>query len=289
MEKKLLAILDPKERHWVGDGFFVHNLFHPRDGLYEALDPFILLDYAPPTDFTPNNAEPRGVGEHPHRGFETVSIVYCGELSHRDSTGAQGTIGPGGVQWMTAGRGVVHEERHSGPFSKNGGRIEMLQLWVNLPSHLKMTEPKYQDFQANHFQWSLLNEGVRIRPIAGAPFDKKSPCLSHTPIAVFDLEFMTPSEVKLPIQESFNCIAICRSGTIHVNEKKATAKQTLLFSRDGSSVTLKAEQPSHLLFLCGKAIGEPMVSHGPFVMNSQTEILTAITDYQAGNRGQLRH
>jgi hypothetical protein len=286
--KKLAKTYREPELHWVGDGFPVRTLFsHSRRA--QELSPFLMLDYAGPVHFKPSN-EPRGVDEHPHRGFETVTIVYRGELDHRDSSGNSGSIGPGDVQWMTAASGVVHEEKHSDRFTKNGGILEMVQLWVNLPAKDKMSRPRYQTFLSRDIP--VVDIGPwktgKLRVIAGAFQGKKGPAKTFTPVSVFDVMFDVGGECEFSIPPEFTgAIAVLR-GTLLVNEdQQLKDADVLLFAHEGERVTVKANQRTRCLVLSGEPINEPIAAYGPFVMNTEAEIRQAIADYRNGRMGTL--
>lgn len=283
--KTIKRIIRDVPRHWVGDGFPVRSLFSYRSG--SELDPFLLLDYAGPYDFAPDEAK-RGVGEHPHRGFETVTILYRGELEHRDSSGSHGIIGPGDVQWMTAASGIVHEEFHSRRFAKEGGTLEMVQLWVNLPAEAKKSPPKYQDLRDEQFpRVSIPNHGGIVRVIAGEYLDTRGPASTFTPINVWDVQLAAGGFLDARVPEGDTALAIVQNGQVTVNEQSAMAVELLLFDRQGESIQLKAEAASRVLVLTGKPLNEPVCGEGPFVMNSREEILQAMADYRAGKMGTL--
>lgn len=272
-------------QHWVGDGFPVRSLFSYTGG--NRFDPFLLLDYAGPHEFAPGTSK-RGVGEHPHRGFETVTIVYQGELEHRDSSGSQGTIGPGDVQWMTAASGVVHEEFHSERFTREGGTLEMVQLWVNLPAREKMSPPRYQGlFDADIPRGTLVDNAGTIRVIAGDFQGAVGPATTVTPINVWDVQLVGSQDVELNLPEGHTALIVVQSGTVRINETAVQAVGLAELERIGTHVLIGAEAPSRLLVLTGEPIGEPVSGQGPFVMNSQEEIRQAIEDYRSGRMGQL--
>jgi redox-sensitive bicupin YhaK (pirin superfamily) len=283
--KKVLEMLRNEDGHWVGDGFPVRSLFSYH-GDTDAVSPFLLFDYAGPHVFEPNEGAPRGVGQHPHRGFETVTIVYDGEVSHRDSTGDGGTIGPGDVQWMTAGGGIIHEEFHSRGFSKTGGPFRMVQLWVNLPAKDKDTPPVYQAITADTIP-TVPFDGGRARIIAGTFGDAKGPARTFTPINLWDLRLDAEAEVTLPLPEGHNSMVAVLSGHVMIDGEGVGQAEIGRFSPEGESVTLRADGDSMVLVLSGKPIDEPVVGYGPFVMNSQTQIRQAIDDFNAGRFGRI--
>jgi quercetin 2,3-dioxygenase len=275
------------EAHWVGDGFPVQTLFsyQPRA---DANDPFLLLDYAAPREFAPA-AKPRGVGAHPHRGFETVTIVLQGEVEHRDSAGNHGVVGPGDVQWMTAASGVIHEEFHSHAFTERGGTFEVLQLWVNLPSRNKREAPAYQDLRARDIPLvPLANGGGTARVIAGELLGARGPAKTHSPLLIADLAFKAGVPTTLELPEGQTSLLVVRSGRVQVHAGEAIDGVALVtLSRDGKEMELTAEADSAVLVLSGEPLGEPVVGSGPFVMNTAEEIREAYRDYQTGKMGRL--
>jgi redox-sensitive bicupin YhaK (pirin superfamily) len=283
--KTIRRIIRDIPQHWVGDGFPVRSLFSYQDG--NSFDPFLLLDYAGPHTFAPSETM-RGVGEHPHRGFETVTIVYQGELEHRDSSGSHGTIGPGDVQWMTAASGVVHEEFHSRRFSRDGGTLEMVQLWVNLPAKDKLSSPRYQGLLAGDIPGVSLADGVgTLRVIAGQWHGAKGAARTCTAINVWDIRLVETGAIDLEVPAGHTALVIAQSGTVTMNGQQLSGVELAVFDRDGTKVRLKATTSARLLVLTGEPIGEPVVGQGPFVMNTREEIREAIEDYQAGRMGNL--
>ncbi|MGY2366921.1 pirin family protein [Pseudomonas azotoformans] len=285
--KKLIGIYTSPRGHWVGDGFPVRTLFS-YDTLGKHISPFLLLDHAGPADFTPTEQR-RGVGQHPHRGFETVTIVYDGEVEHRDSTGAGGTIGPGDVQWMTAAKGILHEEFHSEAFARSGGALEMVQLWVNLPAKDKMADAGYQTIVDGDIPVLPLADGAgQLRLIAGDFAGTQGPARTFTPIDVWDLRLNAGKPVTLDLHEGRNTALVILRGTVLVNgEEVARQGQLALFERDGRQLTLEANDDAKVLLLSGEPIDEPIVGHGPFVMNTEQEIHQAFADFQSGKFGQM--
>jgi quercetin 2,3-dioxygenase len=277
--KAIRQIVRDVPQHWVGDGFPVRSLFSIDDGN----DPFLLLDYAGPQTFPPTETR-RGVGKHPHRGFETVTIVYQGELEHGDSSGSHGSIGPGDVQWMTAAAGVVHEEYHSEKFSKQGGTLEMVQLWVNLPAKDKTSPPRYQELLSSAIPTvTLPDHGGSARVIAGELSGTRGPAKTVTPINVWDVELHGMVELEIP--DGHHSLLVVQSGKARVNDTLVKAVELVSFERSGSLVHCETETPSRLLVLSGEPIGEPIAARGPFVMNTTEQIREAIRDYQAGRIG----
>jgi quercetin 2,3-dioxygenase len=283
--KAVQQIIRDVPQHWVGDGFPVRSLFSYANG--NRFDPFLLLDYAGPHEFAPGTSK-RGVGEHPHRGFETVTIVYQGELEHRDSSGSQGTIGPGDVQWMTAASGVVHEEFHSERFTREGGTLEMVQLWVNLPASEKMSPPRYQGLlDAEIPEVQLAGNAGTVRVIAGEFQGTAGPARTVTPIHLWDVKLAGAQGVELSLPEGHTALIVVQSGAVRINGTAVQAVELAELERTGTQVRLDAEEPSRLLVLSGAPIGEPVAGQGPFVMNTQEEIRQAIEDYRSGRMGRL--
>ncbi|MEM7277168.1 MAG: pirin family protein [Pseudomonadota bacterium] len=284
--KNLRAIYKAPDQHWVGDGFPVRSLFsYARHA--EQVSPFLLLDYAGPMQFEPS-AKARGVGVHPHRGFETVTIVYAGEVAHRDSTGAGGTIGPGDVQWMTAASGVVHEEFHSEQFTQQGGTLEMVQLWVNLPAKDKMSAPRYQDILSRDIPTaSLPGDAGAVRVIAGEFDGHKGPAATFSPLNVWDVRVKKGHEANFDFTEGHTLQVIALHGSVGINSETVQETEFASFEREGHEVTITANDDATLLVLSGEPIDEPIVGQGPFVMNTQAEIRQAMRDYGSGKFGQL--
>lgn len=274
-----------KGQHWVGDGFPVRTLLsHEHGG--RAVSPFLMLDHAGPYEFTAHTGAPRGVGSHPHKGFETVTIVYDGEVEHRDSTGAGGLIGPGDVQWMTAGAGIVHEEFHSKDFSRKGGAFEMAQLWVNLPAADKSAPAGYQNITADMIP-TVEREGMSARVIAGELDGIKGPARTFTPINVWDVKVKQGQSITLPLPASHNVSVIVIRGEIVYQDFLFEASSTLSLSPGEADVVLRTVEDSVLLVLSGEPIDEPIVAYGPFVMNTEDEIRQAINDFNAGRFGRI--
>lgn len=285
--KKVLGVYGPGSRHWVGDGFHVRNLF-PSNGIEKQIDPFLMLDYAGPTEVAPSR-RPRGVDEHPHRGFDTVTIAYQGAVEHRDSGGHSGVIYPGDVQWMTAASGVVHEEKHEREFTKKGGVFEMVQLWVNLPKAHKMSAPSYQALSKEKIPVVSLGAAGEARIIAGEWNDVKGAARTFTQLNVFDVRLNSGGATEIRIPEGHNTAVVLLKGEVAVNAEHALRgeAQIALLSAEGERVSLDAGRDSVLLVLSGKPIGEPVASYGPFVMNTRAELMQAVNDYQAGKMGRL--
>jgi len=287
MLKQIQGVYSAPRPHWVGDGFPVRSLFSYGDHGAQ-LSPFLLLDYAGPAQFPPAE-QPRGVGVHPHRGFETVTIVYAGELEHRDSAGNGGRIGVGDVQWMTAASGILHEEFHSERFTREGGTMSMMQLWVNLPARHKMSEPRYQTILDATIPRVSLGDGAgTLRVIAGDYDGHKGPAQTFTPIEVWDLSLADGKSVTLATPEGHTTAVVTMRGRAVVNgEHAAGPAQIARLAREGGEFTISAEGELSALVLAGEPIAEPVVGYGPFVMNSEREIATAFADFQSGRFGRM--
>ncbi|MEQ1715719.1 MAG: pirin family protein [Hyphomicrobium sp.] len=284
--KHIVGIHDAPPMHWVGDGFPVRPMMTIAD--YKALDPFLMLDYAAPMTFEPA-ASRRGVGQHPHRGFETVTVVYQGELEHRDSTGAGGTIGPGDVQWMTAASGILHKEYHQENWAREGGTFQMMQLWVNLPASHKSAAPGYQTLLKDEIPYVALDNGAgHVRVIAGGYQGTKGPARTFTPINVWDVSIAAGKSATLPMPDGHSAALALLRGAVSVNGADvARSGQLVVLERAGSAVTLGAESDSLLLVLSGEPIGEAIAAYGPFVMNTKDEIQQAMRDFNNGTFGTL--
>jgi len=284
--KNVLEVRQAPRGHWVGDGFPVRTIFSYDNA--SAMSPFILMDYAGPFHF-PAADKRRGVGEHPHRGFETVTILYSGEVEHRDSSGGGGKIGPGDVQWMTAGSGVVHEEMHSREYTKTGGAFEAIQLWVNLPARLKMTPPKYQTLLAREIPEVALAESAgTVRVIAGEFAGAKGPAETFTPMNLWEVRLKSGHGSMFQVPDGHNAAVFVLKGSVKVHGGAAVgAAELAILDRRGEAFRVDADSDAVLLILSGEPIDEPVVGYGPFVMNNEAEIRTAITDYQSGRMGHL--
>lgn len=280
--KKLAFIKRSNGRHWVGDGFPVQNIFSYRD-IHEEMSPFLLMDYAGPAQFEPTEKR-RGVGQHPHRGFETVTIVYDGQVSHHDSTDAGGTIGPGDVQWMTAGSGIVHEEYHGDDFARAGGVFEMVQLWVNLPARHKMTRPGYQGITHEQIPEAALPDGAGVvRIIAGEYQGVRGPARTFSPMNVWDVRLGAGSTARFTLPAGHTTAVFVLHGAVSLGDTHTVrAAELAVMQREGDEMVLAAQQDTVLLLLNGEPLHEPVVGHGPFVMNSWEEIDQAIDDYNNG-------
>ena len=287
MKKAVLGVFGSPQGHWVGDGFPVRSLFN-YDQLERHISPFLMLDYAAPTAF-PAAVRQRGVGEHPHRGFETVTIVYQGEVAHRDSAGNSGVIGPGDVQWMTAAAGVLHDEFHSPAFTRAGGALEMAQLWVNLPAKHKMSPPRYQGILSAQIPETLLPAGAgRVRVIAGACAGQTGPAATFSDLNVWDLRLKEGREVTLTVPRGHSAaLAVLRGAVVANGSRETRDAELVLFEQAGAEILVKASTESTLLVLSGAPIAEPIVGYGPFVMNTREEIETAMMDFRQGKFGRL--
>ena len=286
--KKLAFIKRNSGSHWVGDGFPVQGIFSYND-IAEEMSPFLLMDYAGPADFPPATRK-LGVGQHPHRGFETVTIVYAGGVSHRDSSGGGGTIGPGDVQWMTAASGVIHEEYHSPAFAKNGGAFEMIQLWVNLPAKDKMSAPGYQGITTGQIpEVALPGQAGTVRVIAGKYGDASGPAHTFTPMNVWDMRLKAGHRVALDLPAGHTTALFVLHGAIRIDGQTAGAAELAVMERAGSRLEFDVAEDTTLLLLNGEPLNEPIAGHGPFVMNTHEEIVQAINDYNSGHFGQIGH
>lgn len=277
--KQLHRIVRNGQFHWVGDGFPVRTLFSYATPDAEV-SPFLLLDYAGPAEFAPAS-KPRGVSLHPHRGFETVTILYQGEVEHRDTAGNGGLIGPGDVQWMTAAKGLLHEEMHSAAFTRQGGTFEAIQLWVNLPAKYKMDAPHYQSLvKAQIPTVALDRKGSEMRVISGIYEDLKGPAKTYTPINLWDLRLSTGQTLTLDLPETHSTVLFALKGNVDINRTAAlTDAELAFFDRKGKTIELSARADSTLLIMSGEPIDEPVVGYGPFVMNTQAEIRQALADF----------
>lgn len=285
--KEVAGVYQAGSHHMVGDGFPVRNMI-PGAGVEEQLSPFLMLDYLGPEQFPPTSRQ-LGVGEHPHRGFETVTIMYHGRVAHRDSTGSGGVIGPGDVQWMTAASGIVHEELHEKEFAKQGGLLEGIQLWVNLPKAFKMSAPRYQTLVSDDIPTVDLGGGAgRLRVIAGEFRGVKGPAKTFSPVHLYDLRLKAGSRTELMLPEGFNSSLFLLHGQVVVNGAQVVQEvEIALFGQSGERVLLEAKQDATMLVLSGEPIAEPIARYGPFVMNTRDEIIQAVQDYQAGKMGHL--
>ena len=285
--KKLAFVQRNNQRHWVGDGFPVRSIFSYNERAAE-LSPFLLLDYAGPANFPPTTQR-KGVGEHPHRGFETVTIVYDGEVEHRDSTGGGGVIGPGDVQWMTAAGGLVHQEYHGSEYAKRGGAFEMVQLWVNLPAKDKMTAPGYQGITSAQIPRVELPDGAgAVRVIAGDYNGARGPARTFTPMNVWDVKMNTGKRATFTVPAGHTTALFVLRGKLQLADGETIGEAEMaVLERAGDEFAVEALENTTLLVLNGQPLNEPVVGHGPFVMNTRAEIQQAIVDYQNGRMGQI--
>jgi hypothetical protein len=285
--KTVLRVSGAGSNHWVGDGFPVRNLF-PSNGIEDQVNPFLMLDYAGPLEFKPTQKR-QGVGEHPHRGFETVTIAYQGAVEHRDSAGNAGTIFPGDVQWMTAASGVVHEEKHERAFAEKGGTFEMVQLWVNLPAAQKMSAPRYQGITKEQIPSVKLGAESYARVIAGELNGVRGPAKTVTPVEVLDVRAKGGERFDLALPAGRNAAVVLLKGSVTLNGTTPLDGEALIavLDRDGDAVSVDVAEDSTLLVLSGEPINEPVASYGPFVMNTQEELAQAVEDYRRGKMGHL--
>ena len=285
--KDVMGVYQAGSQHMVGDGFPVRNMI-PGAGVEEQLSPFLLLDYLGPEQFPPTTRR-LGVGEHPHRGFETVTIMYHGKVAHRDSTGSGGVIGPGDVQWMTAASGIVHEELHEKEFAERGGLLEGIQLWVNLPKAVKMSPPRYQTLVSSAIPTVDLDGGAgSLRVIAGEFRGTKGPAATFSPVHLYDLRLKAGHRIELPLPEGFNSSLFVLHGEVTLNGAQDVREvEIALLKQEGERVSIEAKRDATVLVLSGKPIAEPIARYGPFVMNTRDELIQAVQDYQAGKMGHL--
>jgi redox-sensitive bicupin YhaK (pirin superfamily) len=273
--------------HWVGNGFYVSTYFPSRELPAERVSPFVLMDYGPPKEFTAIALGKRGVGWHPHRGFETVTLAWEGAVAHQDNAGHKGVIGPGDVQWMTAGGGIFHEEYHEEHFTRHGGRMHMMQLWVNLPKKDKMAPPAYQPITRADIPNVPLAGGAHVRVIAGDFEGAHGPARTFTPITMLDAELPRGARLHVTLPASHNALAVVARGRVRVANRSATAGELVLFANDAPTLDMVAEEDAHVILLAGEPLGEPVVQYGPFVMNTVDEIERAILDVNTGKFGPV--
>ena len=288
MKRTIDRVFRGAPEHWVGNGFHVSNYFPAATDTMKRMSPFFLLDYQKPEAYTPTTRR-RGVGTHPHRGFETVTIAFQGAIAHRDSAGNGGVIGPNEVQWMTAGSGVLHNEFHEEEFSRAGGILHMIQIWVNLPRAHKRSAPKYQALTEETIRTAALpgDKGV-VRVISGAYEDVKGPADTFSPAHMLDLRLKPGAEVRLPTPKDYNTALLVLEGEVSANgSRTVSAGEFILFNNDGDEVLVSAASDATVMFLSGAPIEEPLVHYGPFVMNTVDEINEAIEDFNSGKFGDL--
>lgn len=285
--KPIEKILPPAAPHMVGDGFRVHNFFPSGHNLGKnRMSPFYMMDYNSIVDFSPRE-KPRGVGVHPHRGFETVTIAYHGKIAHGDSSGNSGVISEGDVQWMTAASGILHKEYHEEEFSKKGGPFQMIQLWVNLPAKDKMSKPKYQPITNDKLGKYQLDNGGVIEVIAGEFKGVKGAATTFTPIEMYNVKIKKEAFVSFDLPVNFNTGILVVEGTAIINGEKANADHFVLFKNEGETILIEAEEDSILFVLSGQPINEPMAAYGPFLMNTHKELEEALDDFNKGKFGYL--
>ena len=288
-KRSVEMVASPREPHYVGDGFRVHNFIPSGFRLdMERMDPIIMMDYNSKFYFSPSE-KPRGVGVHPHRGFETVTIAYKGKVEHHDSSGGGGVISEGDVQWMTAASGVLHKEFHEKEWSKNGGDFQMVQLWVNLPAKDKMSTPKYQAIKNDSIpRYHVENNGGEIEIIAGEYKGIKGAATTFTSMNMLNLKLKSNAEASFSFPSNFNTAMLVIEGSIQVNDKDvAPTDHFILMSNDGEDFTVKATDDAIVLLLSAAPIGEPIAAHGPFVMNTRQELMEAFNDFNTGKFGYL--
>ena len=288
MKKQIEKIISPPAPHMVGDGFRVHNFFPGVDGDMTRMSPFFLMDYNAKIEF-PGTEKQRGVGVHPHRGFETVTIAYHGKVAHHDSSGNSGVIGEGDVQWMTAASGVLHKEYHEKEFSRKGGAFQMVQLWVNLPAKHKMDKPKYQALSVNDMgKYEIPGNGGHVDVIAGEFKGVKGPAFTFTPIQMYNFYLNKGAKFGFELPQNYNTGLLVAEGEITVNgETKAIADHFVLFKNSGTEIAIEATANAKVLVLSGEPINEPIFAYGPFLMNTREEIIQAYDDVNSGKFGYL--
>ncbi|GIM56901.1 quercetin 2,3-dioxygenase [Capnocytophaga canimorsus] len=284
--KHIEKIVRPGTPHFVGDGFRVHN-FIPGTSSMERMDPFIMMDYNAPYVFPPSEI-PKGVDVHPHKGFETVTIVYKGKVEHADSAGGGGVIGEGDVQWMTAGNGILHKEFHETEWSKSGGLFHMMQLWVNLPAKYKTTPPKYQAIKNVDIPKVPITDG-EVAVIAGEYNGVKGAASTFSPIHMYNVRLQKGAKTTLSFPKHYTTTLVTVKGSIRVNEQEeVAADHFVLFKNDGENLTLEATSDALILVLSGEPIAEPIAAYGPFVMNTRQELIQAFQDFEQGKFGELK-
>lgn len=288
--RKIERLVTPTNFHFVGDGFKVHSFIPGDEGLDQRrTDPFLLLDYNAPMEVLPSNGKPKGVGPHPHKGFETVTIAYKGNVAHRDSHGGGGVISEGDVQWMTAGAGLLHTEYYSEEFNQKGGVFQMVQLWVNLPAKDKITAPKYQGIANDSMPKVSTDDGkVTVEVIAGTYKDQKGPAFTFTPVSMFNAKLKPGGSVELDFAKEDTVIVLAIEGNVILNDNdKVNAHQLALLDRSTTNFKISAKEDAVVLILAGTPIKEPIASYGPFVMNTREEIIQAMEDFNSGIFGTL--
>lgn len=288
MQKVIEAVLAPPAPHMVGDGFRVHNFFPGGYSLgLKRMSPFFLMDYNALVEFPPSE-KARGVGVHPHRGFETLTLAYHGAVAHHDSAGNAGVIKPGGVQWMTAGRGVLHKEYHEQEFTRKGGPFQMVQLWINLPAKYKMTDPAYQGIaQEQMGKHELKDDKGHIDVVAGAYQGVKGPATTYSPMEVYNAYLKAGASCTFTLPEHYNTGVLVVSGNVQMNGQAVSTDHFVLFKNQGTQIDVQTTEGATLLVLSGEPINEPIVAYGPFLMNTREEIIQAYDDVNSGKFGVL--
>lgn len=286
-QRKVAGVFAGDRIHWVGDGFRVTQVFPGGNDLGDRISPFLLMDYHAPYEYTPTDT-PRGVGVHPHRGFETVTLAFEGALAHHDSSGGGGVISAGDVQWMTAAKGILHKEYHEQEWARRGGRMHMMQLWVNLPAAHKMDAPGYQPLTAESLGHVDLPDGAgTVTIVAGEYQGVRGPAKTATPINLWRIQLAPGGTMEMSFPARENTALFVLEGEVGVNGALAHDAQLVLFENEGDHIEAHSDSGAHLLLLNGEPIDEPVVSHGPFVMNTRQEIVDAIRDFEAGRFGHL--
>ncbi len=274
--KNIIGIYRNTHTHWVGDGFPVRNLLSYKR-FAQSISPFLLLDYAAPHEFEPSS-QPRGIGKHPHKGFETVTMAYQGEVAHQDTSGAGGVIKEGDVQWMTAGKGIFHEEFHSPEFSQRGGIFQMIQLWVNLPKKDKLTPARYQGINREDIPTVAINQGS-VRVIAGNFGEVDGPAKTFSPINIWDIHLQQNAQESFVIPNLHNSLVVLLTGKIILNNTETMEDSSVaILDLSGQKIHITAAENSHFLILTGEPLNEPIAGHGPFVMNTKEELVEAFEE-----------
>lgn len=289
-QKNVELVMTPGEIHWVGDGFRVHNFIPSRFHLErERMDPFILLDYNSEYEFAPS-PKPMGVGVHPHRGFETVTIAYKGKVEHHDSHGGGGVIGEGDVQWMTAASGVLHKEFHEREWSEQGGLFQMVQLWINLPAKFKMSHPRYQAIHnAEMVKVALPEDAGYVEVVAGEYEGKQGPAKTFSPVNLMNARLNKGGKVEFSFPANYNTALLVIEGSIVINKtEEAPVDHFVLFENGGENFELEATEDAVVLVMSGEPLNEAIIAHGPFVMNTRREIVQAFDDFNQGKFGYLK-
>lgn len=286
-DRRLVNLYTGDGFHWVGDGFYVTQVLPGDNALQRAADPFLLMDYHPVKVYAPTD-RPRGVGPHPHRGFETVTMAFEGSVAHHDSTGAGGVIGPGDVQWMTAAGGILHKEYHEATWAKKGGRFHMMQLWVNLPGKHKMDAPGYQGLTADAMGKVALPGGGTVTLVAGELDGVRGPARTHTPIELWDVRLTAGESAALAVPDGHTEMVFVMDGELTTTGGVIGREELGLFDRSGDTLRLTAgTSGARAIVLGGKPIGEKVIFYGPFAMNTEAEINKAVADFNSGKFGKL--